>query len=132
MLKKFKLEDCKPVSTPMVTGCNLRKDDKYKEVDQRIYRSMISSLLYVISSRQNVMQAFGHVTRFKEAPKETHVLAVKRIFRYLKGTIDFGLWYLKGNELNLVTYKDENWEGSIDEKKSTSGETFYIGDFLVS
>jgi hypothetical protein len=56
---------------------------------------------------------------------------VKRIFRYLKGIIDFGLWYLKGNELTMVTYTDVDWVGSIDEKRSTSGATFYLGDCLV-
>jgi hypothetical protein len=132
MLKKFKMEDCKPVSTPMVIGCKLRKDDESKEVDQRLYRSMIGSLLYVTTSRPDVMQAVGQVTRFQATPKETHVLAVKRIFRYLKGTTNFGLWYPKGNELTMVTYMDADWEGSIDDKRSTSGANFYLGDCLVS
>jgi hypothetical protein len=59
-------------------------------------------------------------------------MAVKRIFRYLKGTTKFGLWYLKGNEMTMVTYTDADWEGSIDDRRSTSGATFYLGDFLVS
>jgi hypothetical protein len=132
MLKKFKMEDCKTVSTPMVTGCKLRKDDESKEVDQRLYGSMIGIILYVIASRPDVMQAVGHVTRFQVAPKETHVLAVKRIFKYIKGTTDFGLWYPKGNELTMVAYMDANWAGSIDDRRSTSGATFYLGDCLVS
>ena len=57
---------------------------------------------------------------------------MKSIFRYLKGTTDFGLWYLKGNYLTFVAYKDANWEGSIDDRKSTSGVAFYLGDCLVS
>jgi hypothetical protein len=132
MLKKFGMEDCKPVSTPMVTGCKLRKDDESKEADQRLYRSMIANLLYVTTSRPDVMQAVGQVARFQATPKETHVLAVKRIFRYLKGTTEFGLWYPKGNELTMVTYADADWEGSIDDRRSTSGATFYLGDCLVS
>jgi hypothetical protein len=132
MLKKFGMEDCKPVSTPMVTGCKLRKDDESKEADQRLYRSMIGILLYVTTSRPDVMQAVGHVARFQATPKETHVMEVKRIFRYLKGTTEFGLWYPKGNEMTMVTYTDVDWEGSIDDRRSTSGEAFYLGDFLVS
>ena len=132
MLKKFKMEDCKPVSTPMVTGCKLSKDDESKEVDQRQYRSMIGSLLYVTASRPDVMQAVGQVARFQASPKESHVLAVKRIFRYLKGTMDYGLWYPKGNELTLVAYTDADWAGSVDDRKSTSGAAFYLGDCLVS
>jgi hypothetical protein len=86
MLKRFGMEDCKPVITPMQTSCKLRKDDDSKSTDQRQYRSMIGSLLYVTASRPDVMQAVGQVARFQAAPKESHVLAVKRIFRYLKGT----------------------------------------------
>jgi hypothetical protein len=88
MLNNFKMEDYNTVSTHMVIDCKLRKYDEYKEVDQRLnYRSRIHSLLYVTSSRPDVMQVVGQVARFQVAPKETHVLAVKRIFRYLKQTI---------------------------------------------
>lgn len=67
---------------------------------------MIGSLLYVIASRPDVMQEVGQVVRFQEVPKEKHVLTVKKIFRYLKRTIDFGIWYPKGNDLTLVSYTD--------------------------
>ena len=106
MLKKFGMEDCKPVSTPMTTGCKLSKDDESKEVDQKLYTSMIGSMLYVIASRPDVMHAVGLVARFQANPKETHFLAIKRIFRYLNGTTKFGLWYPKGNELTMVAYTD--------------------------
>jgi hypothetical protein len=86
MLKRLGMEDCKLVTTPMQTSCKLRKDDDSKSTDQRKYRSMIGSLLYVTTSRPDVMQEVGQVPRFQAAPKESHVLAVKRIFRYLKGT----------------------------------------------
>ena len=132
MLKKFGMEDCKPISTPMTTGCKLSNDDQSKEVDQKLYKSMIGSLLYVTASRPDVMHAIGLVARFQANPKETHVLAIKRIFRYLKGTIEFGLWYPKGNEFTLVAYTDANWEGNIDDRKSTSGATLYLGNCLVA
>ena len=61
------------------------------------------------------MQVVGQVARFQAAPKETHGWAVKRIFRYLKRIMDFGLWYPKGNELTLTTYSDAYWAGSIDD-----------------
>jgi hypothetical protein len=86
MLKRFRMEYYKLVTTPMKNSCKLRKDDDSKSTDQRKYRSMIGSLLYVTTSKPDVMQAVGQVARFQEAPKESHVLAVKRIFRYLKGT----------------------------------------------
>ena len=106
MLKRFGMEDCKPISTPMTIGCKLSKDDYSKEVDQKLYRSMIGSLLYVTASRLDVMHAVGLVSRLQANPKETHVLAIKRIFRYLKGTTELGLWYPKGNELTMVAYID--------------------------
>ena len=77
MLKKFKMEESKPVSTPMVTGCKFSKDYESLEVDHTMYRSMIGSLLYVTTTRPYVMQAVGLVSRFQSAPKETHVAAVK-------------------------------------------------------
>jgi hypothetical protein len=79
----------------MQTSCKLSKDDDSKSIDQRKYRSMIGNLLYVTASRPDVMQVVGQVARFQAAPKESHVSAVKRIFRYLKGTKEFGLWYPK-------------------------------------
>jgi hypothetical protein len=86
MLKRFGMEDCKPIITPMQNSCKLSKDDDSKSTDQRQYISMIGILLYVTTSRPDVMQVVGQVARFQEAPKESHVLAVKRIFIYLKGT----------------------------------------------
>ena len=82
MLKRFKFEDCKLVCTPMTVGCKLSKEDESKTVDQKLYRSMIRSLLYVTTSRPDVKQAVGMVARFQAAPKESHVQVVKRIFRY--------------------------------------------------
>jgi hypothetical protein len=132
MLKKFRMEDCAPVSTPMITGCKLRKDDESPKANQTLYRSMIGSLLYVTTSRPYIMQAIGLVARFQSAPKETHVQAVKRIFRYLKGTLDFVLWYSRSKDFTLTTYTDADWEGSIDDKKSTSGGALFLGNCLVS
>ena len=131
MLKKFVMEDYKSVSTPIIIGCKLRKDDESKEVDQRLYISMIYRLLYVTTSRLDVMQVVGQVTRFQEATKETHVLVVKRIFKYLKGTTDFGLWYLKGNYLTLDAYTYAYSVVSSDDKRSTRGFVFCLGDCLV-
>ena len=98
MLKNFKMEDCKSVSTPMATGCKLSKDGESLEVDHTMYMSLIGSLLYVTTTRLDVMQVVGVVTIFQSSPKETHVIAAKRIHRYLKGTMEYGMWYPKGNE----------------------------------
>eukprot|EP00253_Pinus_taeda_P001440 PITA_01440 len=132
MLKKSKMEDCKPVLTPMVTGCKLSLEDSSKHVEQRLYRSMIGSLLYVTASRPDVMQAVGQVARIQATPKESHIIVVKRILRYLKGIAKYGLWYPKGNDLVIQAYTDADWAGSVDDRKSTSGAAFYLGGYLVS
>jgi hypothetical protein len=95
MLKKFFMETCTPVSTPMTTSCKLNKEDDSLEIDQTMYKSMIGILIYLTASRLDIMQAIGLVRRFQSNPKENHVLVVKRIFRYSQGTIDYGLWYPK-------------------------------------
>ena len=77
---------------------------------------MIGSLLYVIASKQDVMKAVGHVAQFQAAPKESHVLAVERIFRYLKGKREFGLWYPKEKDLSLIAYTYADWAGCIDDR----------------
>jgi hypothetical protein len=84
MLKRFQMEDSKPMGTPMVTRCKLRKDDDSPNVDQSSYRSMIGSLLYITTSCPNIMHVVGMVVRYQSAPKQSHLLAIKRIFRYLK------------------------------------------------
>jgi hypothetical protein len=86
ILKRFRMEYCKPVITPMQTSCKLSKDDNSKSTYHRQSRSMIENLLYVKESISYVMQVVGHVAIFQATRKESHVLAVKRIFRYLKGT----------------------------------------------
>jgi hypothetical protein len=95
MLKKFQMEDSSPVSTPMVVGCKLSKNDMSPDVDQRIYRSMIGSLLYIATSHPDIMQVVGMVGRYQSAPKQSHLVAITRIFKYLKGTMTYGLWYPK-------------------------------------
>jgi hypothetical protein len=76
---------------------------------------MIGNLLYVTSSKPDVMQVVGQLTRFQATPKESHVLAVKKIFKYLKGKKEFGLWYPKRKYLSLITYTDVDWAGCIDD-----------------
>jgi hypothetical protein len=94
--------------------------------------SMIDNLLYVKTSRPEITQVVGLVTRFQYAPIETYVQVLKIIFRYLKGKLDFGLWYSRSKDFTLATYTNANWEESIDDKKITSGEAFFLGNCLVS
>ena len=91
ILKTFGLEDSIPISTPMAIGHKLSKNDESVEVNQTIYRSMIGKLQYVVHGRPDIALKIRIVARFSANPKENHLMAVKRIMRYLKGTDDFGL-----------------------------------------
>ena len=108
-----------------------------KEKYYSIYISMDRFLCFIfhhypLVSKPDVMQVVGQVAWFQATPKESHVLAVKRIFRYLKGIEEFGLWYPKGKYLSLMAYTDVDWVGCFDDRWSTSGATFYLGECLVS
>ena len=94
------------MTTPMITGCKLCADDGLADVDQKLYRSMIGILLYLTTSRPDIMLVVGLVERYQVAPKQNHILAVKRILRYLQGTTQYGLWYPKGERFTLTAYTD--------------------------
>ena len=119
------MEDCKPILTLMVTGRKFSIDDSSKDVDQRLYRSMIGSLVYVTASWPDVMQVFGQVARFQVAPKESHIIAIKIILRYLKGIEEYGLRYPKGNNLIIQAFTDVDLAGSVDYRNSNSRATVY-------
>ncbi|XP_057825359.1 secreted RxLR effector protein 161-like [Cryptomeria japonica] len=126
------MAECKPVSTPMETVCKLTKSDDSPAVNQSEYRLMIGSLLYLTASRPDLMFAVCLVSRFQSAPQQSHLNAVKRIFRYVQGTLDYGLWYPRTNDFTLVGFTDSDWAGCLDDRKSTSGAAFFLGDCLVA
>jgi hypothetical protein len=132
MLNKFGMEDCKLVGTPMVIRCKLYKNDESKSVYQTKYKSMIGGLQYLTRTRLDIANAVGFVARFQADPKETNLAIVKRIFKYLKGTMEYGLWYDRSNNFTLQAYIDANWVGDTDDRKSTSGGSFFLGGRLVS
>ncbi|GJX69794.1 retrovirus-related pol polyprotein from transposon TNT 1-94 [Tanacetum coccineum] len=111
MLKKFGLEDSKPMKTPMSSDTKLTKDEECESVDSTKYRGMIGSLLYLTASRPDIMFSVCLCAHFQEAPKTSHLEVVKRIFRYIKGTTHLGLWYPKGTGIETVVYADSNHAG---------------------
>nr|GFA81945.1 hypothetical protein [Tanacetum cinerariifolium] len=120
-----------PVPTPMVEQAKLKFDLVGKPVDHTDYRSMIGSLIYVTSSRPDIMFAMCMCARYQANPNEHHVSAAKRIFRYLKGTINLGLWYPKDYGFDLTAYSDADHAGGHLDRKSTSGSVQFLGDKLV-
>ncbi|GJZ73420.1 copia protein [Tanacetum coccineum] len=132
MLKKFGLEDSKPMKTPMSFDTKLTKDEECKSVDSTKYQVMIGSLLYLTTSRPDIMLSVCLCARFQEAPKTSHLEAVKRIFRYIKGTTHLGLWYPKGTGIETVVYADSDHAGDYVDRKSTSGICTFVGCCLTS
>ena len=120
-LKKFDCYSTKSASTPLETKKPLLKDENAEDVDVHMYRSMIGSLMYLIATRADIMFAVCVCSRFQVSPKVSHLQAVKRIFRYLKGRPKLGLWYPRDSPFDLVAYSDSDYAGANLDRKSTTG-----------
>nr|GEZ66373.1 uncharacterized mitochondrial protein AtMg00810-like [Tanacetum cinerariifolium] len=131
ILKKFGFSEVKTVSTLMETSTPLLKDEDRQEVDVHIYRSTIGSLMYLTSSRPDIKFAVCACARHQVSPKVSHLQAVKRIFRYLKGQPKLGLWYPKDPPFELEAYTDSDYEGFSLDRKSTSGRCQFLGCRLI-
>ncbi|GKG06777.1 hypothetical protein Tco_0329746, partial [Tanacetum coccineum] len=131
-LKKYDFDSCDPVDTPMVEKSKLDEDKEGKVVDQSHYRGMIGTLLYLTASRPDLQFAICMCARYLVRPTEKHLLTVKRIFRYLRGTVIRGLWYLKDSSIALTAFADANHAGCQDTRRSTSGSMQILEDRLVS
>nr|GEW00124.1 hypothetical protein [Tanacetum cinerariifolium] len=122
ILRKFGLTDGKSASTPIDTEKPLLKDLDGEDVDVHTYRLMIGSLMYLTSSRLDIMFSVCACACFQVTPKASHLHAVKRIFKYLKGKLHLGLWYPKDSPFNLVAYSDSDYAGASLDRKSTTGD----------
>nr|GEV15768.1 uncharacterized mitochondrial protein AtMg00810-like [Tanacetum cinerariifolium] len=127
----YALDKALYVPTLMVEQAKLKLDLVGKPVDHTDYRSMIGSLIYVTSSRPDIMFATCMCARYHVNPNEHHVSAIKRIFRYIKGTINLGLWYPKDYGFDLTAYSDADHAGCHLDRKSTYGSVQFLGDKLV-
>ncbi|CAM8996996.1 unnamed protein product [Rhodiola kirilowii] len=126
------MNSAKTCATPMSPNDSLGKDESSLQVDPTLYRGMIGSLLYLIASRPDILFSVYLCARFQVDPRETHVKAVKRILRYLKGTDDLCLFYPKGGDLRLMAYTDADYAGCKSDRKSTSGMAQFLGPCLIS
>ncbi|BBG92627.1 BURP domain-containing protein [Prunus dulcis] len=126
LLSRFGLNECKPVSTPLVTSEKLSKDDGSGLASEEQYRRIVGSLLYLTATRPDIMFAASLLARFMHCPTSKHLGTAKRVLRYVKGTLDYGLEYVKGKEAVLIGYCDSDWSGSVDDSKSTSDMLFLL------
>ena len=132
LIKRFKIDELKDISTPMASTTKLDKDKGGKPFDQKIYRCMIGYLLYLTASRPNILFSVCLCARYQSCPTKIHSIVVKRIFRYLKDTPNLGLWYPKGTSFDLIGYSDADFAGCKLDRKSTSGTCQFIENILVS
>lgn len=132
LLRRFDMATCKPISTPMGSTTVLDPVEEGEAVDQKEYRSMIGSLLYLTASRPDIHFAVCLCARFQASPRASHRQAVKRILMYLQSTLEFGLFYASSSCLTLRAYSDSDFARCRIDRKSTSGTCHFLGISLVS
>ncbi|KAL3645031.1 hypothetical protein CASFOL_010211 [Castilleja foliolosa] len=126
------MENSNPVSTPCITGLKLSKEGEGKLVNPTMFRSLIGNLMYLTATRPDIMFSVSLISRFMEKPYSNHWEAAKRILRYVKGTIDYGIFYEKNAYIKLSGFTDSDLGGSVDDSKSTSGYVFNLGSGAIS
>ena len=132
ILNRFQMSNCNSVSTPVEVGLKLIKEPGGKRVDSTLYKQIVGSLMYLTATRPDIMHAVSLISRYMENPRETHLLAAKRILRYLQGTIEYGLFYKNGEKSDLFGFTDSDYAGDSDDRKSTSGYVFMMGSAAIS
>ena len=132
VIERFGMQNFNSVCNPMVPGQKLGRDETGVKADSTLYKQMVGSLMYLTATRPDLMFVVCLISRFMASPTELHFAAVKRIMRYLKGTMELGIWYKRGGDTGLVGYTDSDYAGDIDDSKSTSGYVFLMGGGAVA
>ncbi|CAL5331079.1 unnamed protein product [Camellia sinensis] len=132
VLERFQMLKCNPVGTPTEIGLKLTSDTDGERIDNTFFKQIVGSLMYLTSTRPDIMHAVSLISRYMENPTEMHLKAAKRIFRYLKGTSDFGILYKRGEKQSFFGFTDSDYAGDIDDRKSTSGNVFLMSSGAIS
>ena len=111
-LKRFKMEDCRPMATPMITNWKKIDTSEDDEADPTLYRQLIGSLMYLVNTRPDICYAVNTLSQFMVEPRRAHWAAAKHVLRYLQGTFELGLRYTRGNDIRLGGFTDTDWVGS--------------------
>lgn len=129
VLRRFNMENCKEVATPIETNAKLSLDEEGISVDGTLYKQIVGSLRFICNSRPDISYGVGLISRFMSNPKASHLVAAKRVLRYLKGTQNYGILFPRGrssSETEIEAFSDSDWSGDTVERKSTSGYFFRI------
>ncbi|KAE8736044.1 hypothetical protein F3Y22_tig00000218pilonHSYRG00253 [Hibiscus syriacus] len=132
LLKRFGMLECKSTSTPMEPNIKMCAHEGKDLEDATMYRQLVGSLIYLTLTRPDISYAVGVMSRYMQNPKKPHLEAVRRILRYVKNTIDYGLLYKKGEDCKLVGYCDADYAGDHDTRRSTTGYVFKLGSGTIS
>lgn len=133
ILEKAGMAECNPVKYPMDPKESITKDESGEAVNSTQFKSMIGGLRYLVHTRPNIAFSVGIISRFMERPTILHQNAAKRIMRYIKGTIDFGLTYTRDSRNNMLTgFSDSDLGGYTEDRRSTEGMVFYLNDSLIT
>lgn len=132
VLQRFEMNQSKSVQTPMVPGFKLCKDEEGIKVDKTHFKQLVGCLMYLTATRPDVMFAVSLLSRYMENPTQLHLQLAKRVLRYLQGTTEYGIFYKKGGNDDLIAYTDSDYAGDLDDRRSTSGYVFLFGSGAVS
>ncbi|KAK9665921.1 hypothetical protein RND81_14G146000 [Saponaria officinalis] len=134
MLKKFNMSNCEAATTPMNVNEKLQREDGTGPADGKLYRSIVGGLNYLTHTRPDISFPVSVVSRYMHKPTKQHLGAAKRILRYVAGSLNAGIWYTKVSDSNfkLVGYSDSDHAGSLDDRKSTSGNVFSLGSGAIT
>ena len=132
ILRRFLMEDCRPMSMPMVTNWKKLRAYEGELVDPTLYRQLIGSLMYLVNSRPDLCFAVNTLSRFMVEPRRVHWVAAKHVLRYLAGSVEYGLDYKRSDGIRVIGFTDSDWAGSVADRKSTSGCCFCLGSTAVS
>ncbi|XP_028127121.1 uncharacterized protein LOC114323660 [Camellia sinensis] len=132
ILKRYGMENCNPVNIPVDSGVELKKGTTMGDVDPTYFKSLVGSLRYLTYTRPDILYGVELISRYMETPDQSHLYTAKRILCYIKGTIDDSLFYKPIGNFSLVGYSDSDWGRDLDERKSTAGFAFFMGNTMFT
>eukprot|EP00253_Pinus_taeda_P012079 PITA_12079 len=132
ILKRFIMQDCRPMFMPMIINWKNIDASNDKDVDLTLYRQLIGSLTYLVNTRPDIYFTFNTLSQFMVELKRVHWVASRHILRYVHSTVEYGLRYTRGDDVRLCGYIDVDWESNLVDRKSTSGYCFSVVSGIVS
>ncbi|XP_040372964.1 secreted RxLR effector protein 161-like [Rosa chinensis] len=126
------MEKSNVVCNPIVPGCKMHRDEDGVRVDETLYKQIVGSLMYITATRPDMMFVVSLISRYMARPTELHMQVAKRALRYVKGTMNYGIFYIKGGAEELMAFTDSDYAGDVEDRRSTSGYVFLMGAGAVA